>query len=58
MNRTTEIIRKIESTLLVLQDSAEHGNMDSTVYADVLGVIIEELDQLSTLLSQKERAAA
>ena len=58
MNRTTEIIKKIESTLLVLQDSAEYGNMDSTVYADVLGIVIEELDQLSTLLSQKERATA
>lgn len=58
MDRTTEIIRKIESTLLVLQDSAEVGNMDPAVYADVLEVVIEKIEQLSTLLSQEGRAVA
>lgn len=54
----TEVIRKIESTLLLLQESAENGDMDPKVYADVLEVVIEKVEHLSTLLSQEGRVIA
>lgn len=56
--KSMELTKKIESTLLVLQESAEHGNMDPEVFADVLEIVLEKVEQLSTLLSTDGRAVA
>lgn len=53
MNEQNNIIRYMESLAVLMQESAEIGQMDSAVYADVA----ELMAQLAGLLKERRAAA-
>lgn len=55
---TEELSRKLQSLIILCQESAEHGEMDSSIYADVLQIISDMTTELMQAINEKKSGVA